>query len=185
MNRNTAIGILVAVILTSSVIVGILIQNPPFVDNRRILPELDPLPPAETTPGQTVDPVTVDNVTFQASVQFHMFLPHNGFNTFHFILDVNVTNNGQSTIDNLNATKASVFYENSTLLYTFGLEYILYYTLNPSDQRSFTFEEDRDMPTVLGELGFELLYLRVYLTFGEDSEVILTTPLTQPLVAME
>lgn len=184
MNRNTALSVSVAIVFVCAVIIGILVRYPPVVDNRRILPEIDPLPPG-IVPGDVMNPVTVDNVTFLASVKFHMFLPHNGYNTFQFIIDVNATNHGESTIDDLNATKASVFFENTTLLYTFGLKPILSYTLDVGEQRVFTYEEDRDMPTVLGSLQFEILYLRVHLTFGADSEVIVTTPLTQPIAAME
>ena len=184
MNRNWAMGILVAIVFVSAVIIGIMIRFPPITDNRRILPELDPLPPG-TVPGETTEPLTIENLIFLASAQFYMFMPHFGYNTFQFILDVNITNDGLSTIDNLNATKASVFYENATLLYTFGLVSLLNYTMNPGDQHIFTYEEDRDMPIVLGKLAFETLYLRVHLTFGFSSEVIVTTPLTGVLAAME
>ena len=41
------------------------------------------------------------------------------------------------------------------------------------------------MPEVLGTLEWKLYYLRVHVTFGENSEVIVTTPVVQVLVAME
>lgn len=185
MNQRAVATIIVCVLLVSAVILGIMIQFPPFEDNRRLLPELDPLPSSEITPGDSVDPIIIDNLTFQARVQFHIFMPHNGYNTFRFILDLNVTNNGPYVIDNLNATKASVFFENSTHLYTFGLISLLNYTLDPDRSRVFTYGEDRDMPIVLGKLGFETLYMRVHITFGTGSEVIVTTPLSTIMVAME
>ena len=185
MNRNAGIGIIVAIIVVMAVIAGIMIRFPPPVDNRRLLPELDPLSSYGESPGSEVAPITIDNVTFQASVQFYMFMPHSGYNTFQFVLDINVTNDGISAIDNLNATKASVFYENSTHLYTFGLISNLNYTVNPGESRVFVYEEDRDMPVVLSMLAQEMLYLRVHVTYGIGSETIITTPLTQILLAIE
>ena len=151
----------------------------------RILPELDPLPVLEVEPGYDQIQIEVDNVTLSTQVQFFIFMPHNGYNTFSFHLEINVTNEGPSNIDDFNATKASVFFSNSTLLYTFGLLPFDYATIEVGERRNLGYEADRDMPVVLGILGSEDLYLRVLVTFDSNTEIILTTPLTSIMVAIE
>ena len=47
------------------------------------------------------------------------------------------------------------------------------------------YENDRNMPVVLSKLQFELLYLRVLVMYNSSEEVIITTPLTSILVAVE
>ncbi|MDF1539900.1 MAG: hypothetical protein P1Q69_13460 [Candidatus Thorarchaeota archaeon] len=173
-----AIGCILAIVL------GIMIRFPPGVPPT-ILPELDPLPAPEEPPGYDQVPVEIDNVTLGALVQFYMFMPHNGLNSFSFHLEINVTNNGLTDIDDFNATKASVFFANGTLLYTFGLLPSGNATIEVGERRNLGYDEDRDMPTVLGLLGWEEYYLRVLVTFNSNTSIIVTTPVASVGVAIE
>jgi hypothetical protein len=151
----------------------------------RILPELDPLQAPEEPPDFQQVPVSIDNVTLGALVQFFMFMPHSGLNTFGFHLEINVTNDGTSSIVDFNATKASVFFENSTLLYTFGLEPKENQTIPVGERRNLGYEEDRDMPIVYSGFDYPPLYLRVLVIFNSNTEIIVTTPLTYLQIAIE
>ena len=184
MTRRRVAQILVAIGCITLIALGIMIRypSPPTL---RILPELDPLPALEEPPGDDQVPVEIDNVTVGALVSFFMFQPHNGPNTFSFHLEINVTNNGDADIDDFNAPKASVFFPNGSLLYTFGLLPSSNNSIEVGERRTLGYDEDRDMPVVLGVLASEEICLRVLVTFNSDIAVILTTPLIYILVAIE
>ncbi|MCK5239354.1 MAG: hypothetical protein KAR33_07405 [Candidatus Thorarchaeota archaeon] len=184
MTRNRVLALVAIGVCVLVVGIGfwnVFTPTPP--PERRILPELDPLPPSESP----IYPDThyIDNVILRAEVQFFMFMPHSGYNTFQFHLEINITNNADTPITNFNATKASVFFENSTLLYTFGLEPTEYQTIPTNESRNLAYEEDRDMPVVYSNLAGNQLYLRVHVTFNNITYIILTTALTPIAVAIE
>ncbi|MHA2423497.1 MAG: hypothetical protein ACXAEF_01845 [Candidatus Thorarchaeota archaeon] len=185
MNRNSALTIVAIGVCVLVVGIGFWNVFSPTLPERRLLPELDPLEAPEEPPGLEQVPVSIDNVTLGALVQFFMFMPHSGYNTFHFHLEINVTNNGVSPITDFNATIASVFFENSTLLYTFGLAPKENQTIPVAERRNLTYDEDRDIPIVYSNLGGNYFYLRVLVTFNINTQIIVTTPLTPIAVAIE
>jgi hypothetical protein len=96
-----------------------------------------------------------------------------------------VTNEGSSSLSNFDAVKATVFFQNNSLLYTFGLTPLENYSIATGEERVLNYENDRNMPEVLSKLQFEFLYLRVLVMYNSSEEVIITTPLTSILVAVE
>lgn len=185
MEQKRAGYILVALICIGFIILGILMRFYPIVPDEPILPPLDSLPPADETPSDELIPVTVGNITFSAQAEFFMMLPHRPPNHFSFDLTINVTNEGSSSLSNFDAVKASVFFQNNSLLYTFGLIPSDNYSIATGEKRVLNYENDRKMPVVLSALQFEHLYLRVLILYNSSEEVIITTPLTNILVAIE
>jgi hypothetical protein len=177
--------ILVALICIGFVILGILVRFYPLVPTEPILPPLNPLPPADETPGVEANPLTIDNITFSAHVEFFMLLPHRPPNHFSFDLDINVTNTGSSSLNNFDAVKASVFFQNNSILYTFGLIPSENYSIAAGEERTLNYENDRNIPDVLSKLQSELLYLRVLVMYNSNKQVIITSPLTNIIVAIE
>ena len=185
MNQKRIAYFLVALICIGFVIVGILVRFYPLVPNEPTLPLLEPLPPADETPCEEIVPFKIDNFTFSAQSKFFMMLPHRPPNHFSFDLVINVTNEDSSSLSNFDAVKATVFFQNNSLLYTFGLTPLENYSIDAGEVRVLNYENDRNMPIVLSKLQFELLYLRVLVMYNSSEEVIITTPLTSILVAVE
>jgi hypothetical protein len=185
MAQKRAAQILVALICIGFVILGIMVRFYPLVPDEPILPPLDPLPPADETPGEEIIPTTIDNVTFSAKAVFFMFLPHRPPNQFSFDLEINVTNDGLTPLTHLDAVKASVFFQNNSLLYTFGLTPAENYTIESGEEQVLNYDNDHKMPNVLSRLQSELLYLRVLVTYNSTTQAIITSPLTNILVAIE
>lgn len=185
MVQKRAAQILVALICIAFVILGIFLRFYPQVPDEPILPPLDPLPPAGETPGDEIIPVTIDNVTFSALAKFYLMLPHRSPNHFTFDLEINVTNNGLTALNHLDAVKASVFHQNNFLLYTFGLTPAENYTVAIGEDGVFNYDNDRKMPDVPSSLQNEFLYLRVLVIYNSSEQVIITSPLTNILVAIE
>jgi hypothetical protein len=183
--QKRAAYIFIALIFIGFVILGILVRFYPIVPNEPTLPPLDPLPPADETPGEEIVPFKVDNITFSVQSKFFMILPHRAPNHFSFDLVINVTNEGSSSLSNFDAVKATVFFQNNSLLYTFGLTPLENYSIATGEERVLNYENDRNMPEVLSKLQFEFLYLRVLVMYNSSEEVIITTPLTSILVAVE
>lgn len=185
MVQKRAAQIIVGLICLGFVILGIIVRFYPVVPDEPILPPLDSLPPADETPGDEIIPVTIDNVTLSARTTFFLMLPHRPPNQFSFDVEINVTNGGLTPLNHFDAVKASVFYQNNSHLYTFGLIPIDNYTIAIDEERVLKYENDRKMPNVLSKLQNELLYLRVLVLYNSTEQVIITSPLTNIVVAIE
>lgn len=177
--------IFVGLFCLAFVILGIIVRFYPMVPDEPILPPLDSLPPVDETPGEVIIPLTIDTVIFSACAIFFLMLPHRPPNQFSFDLEINVTNNGISSLNHIDAVKASVFHQDNSLLYTFGLIPTENYTVAIGEDRVFNFDKDRRMPDVPSSLQNELLYLRVLVMYNSSEQVIITSPLTDILVAIE
>jgi hypothetical protein len=185
MDQKHAAYFLVVLICIGFAIFGILVRFYPLVPNEPTLPPLNPLPPADETPSEEIVPLKINSITFSAQSEFFMMLPHRPPNHFSFDLVINLTNEDSSSLSNFNAVKATVFFQNNSLLYTFGLTPLENYSIAAGEKRILNYENDRNMPVVLSKLQFELLYLRVLVMYNSSEEVIITTPLNSILVAVE
>jgi len=143
------------------------------------------LPSANETPSEKIIPLTINNVTFSALAKFYLFMPHRPPNTFSFNLEINVTNEGSSLLNHFDAVRASVFFQNNSLLYTFGLTPSDNYTIAVGEERVLNYGNDRAMPVVRSKLQNENYYLRVLVIYNSSQQVIITSPLTNILVAIE
>jgi hypothetical protein len=185
MAQKRIVYILVVLICIGFVILGIIVRFYPLVPDEPILPPLDPLPPADETPGDVIAPITLENITFSALAEFFVLLPHHPPNHFHFDLEVNITNEGSSPLNDFDAVKASVFIQNNTLLYTFGLIPAENYTVAVGEERVLKYENDRNIPNLPASVQDKELYLRVLVMYNTSQEVIITTPVASILVAVE
>jgi hypothetical protein len=185
MKQKRTSQILLVVICIGFIIIGLIVRYYPTTPNRPNLPPLDPLPAAAETPSDEIIPLTVDNATYSAFAIFFLLMPHYPPNIFNFYLEVNVTNGGTSPLYDFDAVKASVFFQNNSHLFTFGLTPPDNYTIAVDEERVLNYENDRQMPVVLSKLQNKNYYLRVLVTYNSVHQVIITSPLANIQVAIE
>ncbi|MFX0107668.1 MAG: hypothetical protein ACFE7R_05260 [Candidatus Hodarchaeota archaeon] len=148
-----------------------------------ITPSLEHLPPPDEVPGYEVAPIVVSYTTLNASAEFFGFHPHQGPWKLGFTLKVNVTNMARRHIEDFHAVKATIFRIDLTPVSTFGID-AENATILSGETRILTYEESRYLSrdTYTYETEF---FLRVLVTFDNDTEVILTTPLSWAGIAIE
>jgi len=137
-------------------------------------------------PGIQIDPIVVGNLTLSVTGSFYTMSPHNGPATFSFHLDVNVNNTGTEIVDDFQVVKVTLFYENAEPVYTFGAIPENNSTIPADSILLLEYENDRDMITVPSNLLIaSIVFARVLVAFDVDTEVVLTTPMTNIAHAIE
>lgn len=146
----------------------------------------DPIqvPPPELPPGQEPDVYRDGDVELWAEAEFSQdfmpAIPPEG-PPFYVFIKINITNTGNSTISNLGASRATVYYNDTldplvTLNLTSAIQYFKEVEIRPGESIVMEFINDRSeifSPTI--EEG-TVLFARVIFTWGEGHEQILTTP---------
>jgi hypothetical protein len=146
----------------------------------------DPMqvPPPESAPG--LEPIVYrdGDVELWAEAEFSQdfmpAIPPEG-PPFYAFIKINITNTGNSTISNLGASRATVYYNDTldplvTLNLTSAIQYFKEVEIRPGESIVMEFINDRSeifSPTI--EEG-TVLFARVVFTWGEGNEQILTTP---------
>lgn len=137
-------------------------------------------------PGDQVDPIVVGNLTLSVTGVFFTMSTHNNPATFSFDLEVSVNNTGAVIIDDFQVVKVTLFYENATPVYTFGAIPENNSTIPADSILTLDYENDRDMIAVPSNLLIaSYVFARVLVTFDVDTEVVLTTPMTSIVHAIE
>jgi len=179
------IAVLVIIILIVTVVVlGPWSGNPsPYYNPGESLSHL--AAPGEI-PGDQVDPIVVGNLTLSVTGFFFTMSPHNNPATFSFDLDVSVNNTGAVSIDDFQVVMVTIFYENAVPVYTFGAIPENNSTIPADSILTLEYENDRDMITVPSNLLIaSYVFARVLVTFDVDTEVVLITPMTSIVHAIE
>ena len=105
--------------------------------------------------------------------------PHRSPTTFDFSLDVVVNNTGVVDIEDFHIVKVTIFYENASPVYTFGVLPGGNSTINATSVVTLQCVNDGDMTSIPSELMMATqVFARVLVTFNVGAEVILTTPMT-------
>jgi hypothetical protein len=180
MKREAAaiVAIILAILVVATLVVyGPWSQQPsPFYNPEESLPHL--AAPTEI-PGDEVNATTVGDLSLSVTGSFYTMSPHISPTTFDFDLDIFVNNTGSSSIDDFQIVKVTIFLENATPVYTFGVLPEGNSTIQASSVRTLECENDRDMVTIPHSLMIaSQIFARVLVTFNVDSEVILTTPMS-------
>ncbi len=148
-------------------------------------PLLVPLSPSSSPPGVSRAPEKIGNISLTSSAHISLMYPHSGRNTLSFRMSINVINEGPEDIIDFHVNRTSLFFTNSTHIFTFGVVPSTNYTIPAFQSVLLNFTEDREMPGVTYALSYSPLYFRVLLRFDQDEEYILTTPLAEILSAIE
>ncbi|MFW9793622.1 MAG: hypothetical protein ACFFEE_04940 [Candidatus Thorarchaeota archaeon] len=144
------------------------------------------LPAPTGVPGYDIEEIVAGNLTLSVTGYFETMEPHIGPNTFSFTINVNVTNNGTTGIDDFNVDRVTIFYDNNTPVYTFGVVPSENTTIGADSNQILDYTKDRDMVVVpMNLLRAAEIFARVSIIFNIDTQVILTTPLTQIPYAIE
>ncbi|MHA1964137.1 MAG: hypothetical protein ACXACG_02860 [Candidatus Thorarchaeota archaeon] len=182
-------GGIIAIIFTIIVIVAIVLVGPwsggltPWYNPGESLPHL---PAPGEIPSEQVEPVVMGNLTLSATGGFYTMRPHQGPATFSLNLYILVNNTGSTAVDDFQAVKVTLFYENATPVYTFGTEPEGNSTIPSGSILNLEYKNDRDMIDLPSDL-FDTwqVFARVLVTFDGNIEVILTTPMTSMGHAIE
>jgi hypothetical protein len=190
--RKEAVGI-AAVILAIIVVIAIIIVGPwprgynppsnPSYNPKESLPHIASPPEA---PGEYVNATVVGNLSMNVSGHFYTMDLHNSPATFDFSIDIFVNNTGVTAVSDFHVVKVTVFNENATPIYTFGVVPDSNYTVDGNSSWTNEYQNDRDMVEIpAGFLWAQYVFARVLLTLHSETEVILTTPLTEFWHAIE
>jgi hypothetical protein len=145
---------------------------------------LEPVPPLNDTPSLVPFNSTIGNLTIGATPLFVFYMLHSG-NSYSLIIDVVVVNNGPATVTNFNASKASVYFDDSSLFFTFSLITSDCTTMEPGATHTIRLTPTNFMPDVPTLIGTYFQYVRIQVTTGEGLDFILTTPLAQVAIVIE
>jgi hypothetical protein len=144
-----------------------------------------PVPASDTPPYdfEPVDTIHAGSLTLNATANATGGIPHQGPMTFRMILVMNVTNTGSEDITDFHAVKVSVYNTDNDLFYTFGFLDDSNVTILAGESVSLSYRNNQTRV----EFPFEPLriYARVLVTFDENREVIVTTPLIEAIFAIE
>ncbi len=180
----------IAAIIVIIIVIGTIIflgpwnggQNP-YYNPQESLPHL--AAPAEI-PGDQVNATVIGDLTLSVTGFFSTMSTHSAPTTLNFDLDIIVNNTGSSGIDDFQVVKVTVYYENATPIYTFGVDPEGNSTILAGSILTLEYENDRDMITVPWSLiSASYVFARVLVTYDVNTEVILTTPMTELPHAME
>ncbi len=147
---------------------------------------LDPLqvPPPEEPPGEELEPTTKDGLTATARAiywqDFMPSVPPEG-PPFYTVIWINVTNTGNITITNFYAVRVTIyFHDTMSPLVTLDLESTVQYFVWPEVKpgESFEFEYTNSRASIFSPTieKYTILYSRVLTRWGNESELIVTTP---------
>jgi len=177
-----AIGVIILIVVVG--VVGPWSQSPnPWYNPGESLPHL---PAPGQIPGEEVNPVVIGNLSLSITGFFYTMMPHQGPATLSLVLIVDINNTGLSAVYDFRAVKVTLFYENGTPVYTFGTAPEGNFTIPANSTLNLEYENDRDMLAIPAELfNASLVFIRVLVTFGENTEVILTSPMTSMGHAIE
>jgi hypothetical protein len=173
--KTTAIGVILVVVIGLSV-VGVLI-NSLFSDPLQV-------PPPSEPPGENPEIVIVNELKAWAEAiywqDFMPAIPEEG-PPFMTLIWVNVTNIGNVTVTNFEAFRVTIYFSITnlplvTLELMSNIQYFIWPHIEPGESVVFEFTNNRDSifsPSI--EEG-AMLYSRVLTSWGNGSEMILTTP---------
>lgn len=183
------VGGIAAVIVTIIVLVTIILVGPwnggqnLFYNPEESLPHL--ASPAEI-PGDQVNATVIGDLSLSVTGFFYTISTHSTPTTLNFDLDIIVNNTGASSIDDFQVVKVTVYYENATPVYTFGVEPDENSTIPADSTLTLEYENDRDMISVPWSLiSASYVFARVLIIYDGNTEIILTTPMTELPHAME
>ena len=183
------IGGIITVLIAIFVVIAVIIVGPwvggqnPFYNPQESLPHLAA---PSVVPGEQVNVTVVDNLSMSVTGFFHTMSPHNSPTTFDFTIDMIVNNTGPTAIDDFHIVKVTVFDQNYTPVYTFGVVPYANLTISGNYTTVHEIRNDRDMVTIPSDFMWSsYIFARVLITFDGATEVILTTPLTMFLHAIE
>jgi len=142
------------------------------------VPILDPLSPSEDSVDHSVETIEAGNLLLNATAEYSGAIPHQPPINFDMRLAINITNTGASDIDDFRAWKASVFYSDSELFYTFSLSPDGNSTIAAGDSITLYFNNKGGRNLYASFWPFDEIYTRIRVTFDVDREAILTTPLS-------
>jgi hypothetical protein len=182
------VGGIIAAVVIAIVVVTFVVMQPPDIgwpswyNPEESLPHL--ATPGEI-PGYEVNATIVGNLSLDVTGFFSTMSPHQAPSTFSFTIDLIANNTGDSNVE-LHVVKVTIFYENGTPVYTFGVDPDSNITIPVNTTMSLDYQNDRDMVSIPSNLwGTQYVFARVLVTIDVVTEIILTTPLTQLLHAIE
>jgi hypothetical protein len=138
---------------------------------------LDPLSPGEAPTNYSVQTIEAGNLLLNATAEYSGAIPHQPPINFDMRLAINITNVGNNDVEDFRAWKASVFYSDSELFYTFSLSPDGNSTIAAGERITLYFNNVGGRKLYASFWPFDEIYARVLITFDVDREVILTTPL--------
>lgn len=179
---NKEKGGIIAVVILIILIVAIILIGPwngaidPYYNPQESLPHI--ASPSDA-PGEHVNATVVGNLRMSVTGSFYTMVLHNYPATFDFTIQVSVNNTGSSSIDDFQVMKVTMFFEDATPVYTFGVVPDSVFMIAGNSTWVQEYQNDRDMVSIPSDfLWAPQTFARVLVTFDNGTEVILTTPLT-------
>ncbi len=185
---------IVGIVLTAFVVltIGVLyLQLPNFPNifptgTTETPPILDPVPPSANPPENTTDyeTIAVGSLQLNATGDISGMIPHSGPIDFYVSLLVNITNNGTEDVTDFHAIKVSLYYLDAGLFYTFGLTPDTNLTIPAGQSVTLTYHNyitRIDTSFLMGSY----VYACVLISFDNNQECILTTPILEGIFAIE
>jgi hypothetical protein len=140
------------------------------------------VPPPLLPPGDTVEPVAMNDVELSASIYIWQdFMPMIGSEgpPFFVHLRVNVTNMSPSTLSGFNVSRTTIYYGNTiSPLVTFSLVLVEpgEFLVGPGDTVAFSLTNDRTTVFSPDIAEGTLLYATVLVVWADGSTTVLTSP---------
>jgi hypothetical protein len=173
---------IISVVVIMIMIIAIIIYGPwkggidPYYNPQESLPHI--ASPSDA-PGEYVNATVVGNLSMSVTGSFYTMVPHNFPATFDFTIQVSVNNTRHTSIDDFQVVKVTMFYEDATPVYTFGVVPDSAFTIAADSIWVQEFQNDRDMVSIPSEfLWAPQTFARALVSFDNGTEAILTTPLT-------
>lgn len=140
------------------------------------------VPPPNELPAGEIPPTEIGDVVLFAEAEYWQdFMPSNNPNhPFYVRILVNITNNGDSTIDYLSALRTTIYFNGTfNALVTLNLTqaYLTFVPITVRPGESVVIEYINDDATIFSPSITEgtVLYSRVLFVWGAGNEAILTT----------
>lgn len=176
MDKRIVSAVVIVCAISGVLFISILIQDPPQDPSQ--------VPPPDSPPGQIPEIYKDGDVELGAEAEFSQdfmpAVPPEG-PPFYVFIKINITNTGNSTITNLGASRATIYYNDSldplvTLNLTSAIQYFKEVEVRPGESIVMEFINDRSeifSPTI--DEG-TVLFARVVFAWGNGFEQVLTTP---------
>lgn len=151
-----------------------------------LLEPLIPLPAASELPSNESFWTEHNNVSFSADVFYFPLRAHAG-DHFELTLTLRVNNTNPDALLNFTAVKISVFTDDHSHFYTFGLLPSESVTISGVSTVTLTYTEDRDIES-LDDLFTDFsgyLYSRIELSYEGVPSTIINSPTTLVFMAIE
>jgi hypothetical protein len=183
------VGGIVAAVVVSIVVITVIVMIPPYTGMPSWYNPEESLPhlaaPGEV-PGDQVNVTLIGNLSLGITGFFSTMTPHQFPSTFSFTIELSANNTGDSSIDDLHVVKVTIFYENATPVYTFGVVPDSNLTIPENSTMNRDYQNDRDMVSIPSSfMNAQYVFARVLVTYNADTEIIITTPLTGLMHAIE